>query len=97
MSRIREKLDPALKKAFRLAAKLDGVNVGDISITWQDGLPDDPKESAEIMQIRTGGKATISQYSAIQKLDGRTDTGIDVELDLIRQDDEIASGGMGQR
>lgn len=96
VSRIREKLDPALKKAFRLAAKLDGVNVGDISITWQDGLPDDPKESAEIMQIRTGGKATISQYSAIQKLDGRTDTDIDVELDLIRQDDEIASGGMGQ-
>ena len=96
VSRIREKLDPALKKAFRMAAQLDGVRIDDISITWRDGLPDDPKESAEIMQMRTGNKATISQYSAIQQLDGRTDADIEAELELIRQDDEIASGGMGQ-
>lgn len=96
VSRIREKLDSALKKAFALAAKLDGVKIDDISITWQDGLPDDPKESAEIMQIRTGNKATISQYSAIQQLDGRTDADIDAELELIRQDDEITSRGLGQ-
>lgn len=96
VSRIREKLDPALKMAFSLAAKLDGVKIDDISITWQDGLPDDPKESAEIMQIRTGNKATISQYSAIQQLDGRTDADIDAELEMIRQDDEITSGGLGQ-
>ena len=96
VSRIREKLDPALKKAFALAAKLDGVKIDDVSITWQDGLPDDPKESAEIMQIRTGNKATISQYSAIQQLDGRTDADIDAELELIRQDDEITSGGLGR-
>ena len=95
VSRIREKLDPALKKALKMAAQLDGVHINDISITWQDGLPDDPKESAEIMQIRTGNKATISQYSAIQKLDGRTDKDITAELDLIRQDDEITSGGLG--
>ena len=95
VSRIREKLDPALKKAFRLAAKLDGVTVGDISVTRQDGLPDDPKESAEIMQIRTGNKATISQYSAIQMLDGRTDPDTAAELDLIRQDDEAMLNGTG--
>lgn len=95
VSRIREKLDPALKQAFRQAAKLDGVTIDDISITWQDGLPDDPLESAQIMQIRTGNKATISQYSAIQQLDGRTEADIDAELELIRQDDEIASGGLG--
>lgn len=96
VSRIREKLDPALKKALKMAAQLDGVHINDISIAWQDGLPDDPKESAEIMQIRTGNKATISQYSAIQQLDGRTDEDIEAELELIRQDDEIAGGGMGQ-
>lgn len=95
VGRIREKLDPALKKALKMAAQLDGIKIDDISITWQDGLPDDPKESAEIMQIRTGSKATISQYSAIQKLDGRTDEDIDAELELIRQDDEITSGGLG--
>lgn len=95
VSRIRERLDPALKRAFRQAAKLDGVAIDDISITWQDGLPDDPLESAQIMQIRTGNKATLSQYSAIQQLDGRTDEDIDAELELIRQDDEIASGGLG--
>lgn len=96
VSRIREKLDPALKKALRMAAQLDGVRIDDISITWQDGLPEDPKESAEIMQIRTGNKATISQYSAIQQLDGRTDSDINSELELIRQDDEISSGGLGR-
>ncbi len=96
VARIRGKLDAALKKALRMAALLDGVRIDDISITWQDGLPDDPKESAEIMQIRTGNKATISQYSAIQQLDGRTDADIEAELELIRQDDEIASGGWAQ-
>ncbi len=95
VSRIREKLDPALKRALKMAAQLDNVKINDISIAWQDGLPDDPKESAEIMQIRTGNKATISQYSAIQKLDGRTDVDIDAELELIRQDDEIMSGSLG--
>ena len=69
--------------------------MGDISITWKDGLPDDPKESAEIMQIRTGNKATISQYSAIQMLDGRTDPDTAAELDLIRQDDEVMLNGTG--
>lgn len=96
VSRIREKLDPALKKALKMAAQLDGVHIDDISITWQDGLPDDPLESAQIMQIRTNNKATISQYSAIQQLDGRTDDDINAELELIRQDDEIVSGGLGQ-
>ncbi len=52
-------------------------------------------ESAQIMQIRTGGKATISQYSAIQQLDGRTDDDIEAELDLIRQDDEVMLNGTG--
>ena len=69
--------------------------MGDISVTWQDGLPDDPLESAQIMQIRTGGKATISQYSAIQQLDGRTDDDIEAELGLIRQDDEVMLNGTG--
>jgi len=96
VSRIREKLDPALKNALKMAAQLDGVRVDEISIAWKDGLPDDPKESAEIMNIRTGNKATISQYSAIQQLDGRSDDDIESELELIRQDDEITNGGFGQ-
>lgn len=96
VARVREKLDPALKKAIKMAAQLDGDKIDDISITWQDGLPDDPKESAEIMQIRTGGKATISQYSAIKQMDNRTDKDTDAELELIRQDDEIANAGLGQ-
>ena len=90
VSCIREKLDPALKKAFRLAAKLDGVTVEDISITWQDGLPDDPLESAQIMQIphRRQGDHPASTAPP-QQLDGRTDKDIETELDLIRQDDDV--------
>ena len=96
VARIREKLDPALKKALTLAARIDGKRLDDVSVTWQDGLPDDPKESAEIMQIRTGNKATISQYSAIKQLDNRTDSDTESELEYIRMDDEITSGGLGQ-
>lgn len=38
-------------------------------IQWSDGLPKNEKELAEIMNIRTGGKATISVQDAIKRLD----------------------------
>lgn len=58
----------------------------DITITWHDGLPEDPKEAAEIMDIRTAGKATISQYTAIQRLDNTTAADTDAELAMIHSD-----------
>jgi hypothetical protein len=36
------------------------------TINWNDGIPRDEKELADIMSIRTGGKPTIDQHDAIK-------------------------------
>lgn len=95
VSRIRNKLDTALKEALYLASELGGkgyVNLRDevINITWADGLPEDAREMAEIMEIRTGKKATISRMSAIKKLDDMDDDGADEELAKILDDEQAA-------
>jgi hypothetical protein len=93
VNRIRMRFDPALKKAIKLCSQLGGEGIVDlsnteISIAWKDGLPEDPKEQADIMMVRTGNKATISQYRAIQSLDGLTDQDTQLELDRIADDEE---------
>lgn len=42
-------------------------------IQWQDGIPKNDMELAEIMQIRTGNKPTIDVSTAIKRLDGLDD------------------------
>lgn len=71
------------------------MNLSDevIDIKWEDGLPQDEKQMAEIMQIRTGNKPTISQKSAIKILDNRSDDSAEVELEAIL-DDEMATNPM---
>lgn len=88
VNRIRMRMDPALKKALKLCSQLGGENIVDISkekisIVWQDGLPKDELEQAQIMQMRTGGKPTISQFRAIQQQDGLSDKDTQTELDRI--------------
>jgi hypothetical protein len=95
VARIRSRFDPALKKAIMLCSQLGGQDVIDltnttISITWSEGIPIDDKEMAETMQLRTGNKPTISQLSAIKKMDDLDDDAADEELSRI-QDDESAS------
>jgi hypothetical protein len=65
---------PALVKAIKLCSQLGGNDIvdltdADVSITWQDGLPNDERERAEIAEIRTGAKPTMSQKDAIMYLD----------------------------
>jgi len=94
VSRIRTRFDAGLKKALVLCSQLGGDSIMDLSdtvinITWADGLPEDPLEQAQIMQIRTGNKPTMSQISAIKKMDDMDDEGADEELAKIL-DDEAA-------
>lgn len=89
--RIKNNVDVALKKAIKLCSQLGGENIIDLSkekinIFWQDGLPNDDLEEANIMNIRTGGKATISQYSAIKRLDNLTDEDTQAELEAIQEE-----------
>lgn len=43
------------------------------TITWRDGLPENKKEQAEIMAIRTGNKPTLDVATAIKRSDGLDD------------------------
>ncbi len=94
--RVRNNVDIALKKAIKLCSQLGGENIVDLSkekinIFWQDGLPNDDLEEANIMNIRTGGKATISQYSAIKRLDNLTDEDTQAELDAIQAEESVSN------
>lgn len=94
VNRTRMRFDSALKKAIKLCSQLGGENIVNlerekINIFWNDGLPDDPVEEANLMNIRTGGKATISQFSAIQRLDNLTDEDTQAELEAIQEDSNI--------
>ena len=98
VNRIRMRFDPALKKAIKLCSQIPGkgiINLSDevIEIKWEDGLPQDEKQMAEIMQIRTGNKPTISQKSAIRVLDNKSDESAEAELEMIL-DDEAATNPM---
>lgn len=91
----RIKWDEALKYIIPLSAELERANSGDapqdldLTIEWQDGLPDDPLEDAQVESIRTGGKATSSVKSAIRRLDGGSDDSIEKELALIDEEEEV--------
>lgn len=93
--RIANRYDIVIKKMIVAILGLKGVQIqtSDITVTWRDGLPSDPAEDAEIANVRTGGKATLSQYTAIQRLDDMSDTSADTELALIRADDTEAAAG----
>ena len=96
VNRTRMRLDNSLKKAIKLCSQLGGENIIDLSkekinIFWNDGLPNDDKEEAEIMNIRTGGKATISQYSAIKRMDNLTDEDTQAELEAIQEEENMSN------
>lgn len=94
--RLANRFDPILKKIISASAGILGVEIApeEITITWHDGLPADPAEDAEIMSVRTGGKATLSQYTAIQRLDDMSAADTDAELAMIRSDDIDSSVGL---
>jgi len=74
--RIRNRFDRSFKEAIALCSEVGyegkSVEKKDISIKWNDGLPNDKKEDAEIGVIRTGGKATDTIVAQIMEQDGLT-------------------------
>lgn len=93
--RIANRYDPVIKKLLSNLAQQRGTEIkpADITITWCDGLPADPAENANIANIRTGGKPTLSQWTAIKRLDDMSDSDADAELGLIQGDETVASAG----
>lgn len=99
INRKRQYYDKGLKRLLLIAQllehaqsdeKLDYQVVAPI-IKFKDGLPDDDMEQATIKQIRTGGRSTQSQLSAIMELNNCTEEQARIELERIR-DEEKAEG-----
>ena len=87
--------DPAIKDVLEIAQMLDvewaggSYEVERPTITWADGLPDDPKEEAEIVGMRVQN-GTLSQLTAIKMLDKCDDETAEKELERIQQERNAA-------
>jgi hypothetical protein len=99
INRKRQYYDKGLKRLLTIAQLLEHAQSSeklDYQVTtpiikFKDGLPDDEMEQATIAQIRTGGKPTQSQLSAIMELHGYTEEQARIELQRIN-DEEKAAG-----
>ena len=74
VSRVRNNFDDGFKQALAICSELgygddQVIDQGEISINWKDGLPDDPKENAEIEQIRLGNRANQTLTASVMNLD----------------------------
>ncbi|MGN7387733.1 phage portal protein [Sporosarcina sp. SAFN-015] len=94
VKRIRNHYDRAIRDALYtcyLFDKEQGDYRGQLEypvIEWQDGIPKNEKEEAEIASLRTGGKPTLDQQTAIKRLDGMDDGKANEILRRIGEDDE---------
>ena len=97
VARIRMRFDPSTKRALRIAAALEKANghgtpeIKSINVQWEDGLPPDPKEQAEVEQIRTANQPTSAQVSSIRRLNGGTQEEAEAEMERIREEQEAKS------
>ena len=98
VQRIRNHYDKAVKDALwtcflfdKQYGEYDGEDVYP-QIQWKDGIPKNEKEEAEIMQIRTAGKPTIDQQSAIKRQDEVDDDKAKEIIARIDGDEEKAIG-----
>lgn len=94
INRKRQYFDKGLKMALYLAQELEKA-VGEADYTpvvpkikFNDGLPQDETEQATIMSIRTGGAKTISQKTAIMRLENLTDEQAELEIERIREEEK---------
>nr|WP_275444603.1 portal protein [Paenibacillus sp. ACRRX] len=103
VNRIRVHVDKAIRDALWTAMELENFANRGVDgfesyepiypkIAWNDGLPVDDKEQAEIAQIRTGGKSTLDVHTAIKKLDGVDDSHAKAIMVRIGQDEKDAMG-----
>lgn len=94
--RIANSYDRVIKQIISACAGIYGtvIEASEISIIWNDGLPSDPLEEANIMNIRTGGRATISRWSAIKRLDDLSDKDADAEIEMIEADETAETMGI---
>lgn len=83
--------DANTKRCIKLAAQLerawnrDTPEISQVNIQWQDGLPKDPKETAEAEEIRLRSGNT-SMASSIMRADGATKEEALAEIEAIDEE-----------
>lgn len=82
----------AVKQIVALLAQVNGISIDydTLSLTWNDGLPDDEVEEVNTLVTATGGKAIMSQFSALKRR-GLTDEEVEAELEQMRQEQAASS------
>jgi hypothetical protein len=87
--------DPAIKDVLEIAMMMDNEWAGASyeverpSVTWSDGLPNDPKEDAEVIGTRIQNK-TMSQKKGIMILDNCDEETAEKELKQIQKEQDAA-------
>ena len=96
INRKRQYYEKGLKQVFYIAQKLEqAVGVADYELViphleFHDGLPTDEMEQANIASIRTGGAKTLSQKSAIMRLNNMTEEQAEREMERIRLEEKAS-------
>lgn len=94
VNRKRQYYAKGIKQALYIAQKLEeALGIADYNITvpnlhFQDGLPKDDMEQANIMSIRTNGAKTMSQKTAIMLLNNMTEEQAEQEIERINEEAE---------
>jgi hypothetical protein len=97
INRKRQYYDRALKRVLLIAQLLEQSKVDTDyetvipKIKFKDGLPDDELEQAQIYNMRLGGKATISQKTAIMQLDDLTEEQAQVEIERMQEEESAVA------
>lgn len=92
INRKRQYYDRGLKQVYNIAQMLEmAVGVADYTLTvpqltFQDGLPKDDNIEATVMNIRTGGAKTLSQKTAIMRMEGMTEEQAEAEIERINEE-----------
>ena len=100
INRKRQYYSKGLKQVFYIAQLLEkALGIADYELTapvldFKDGLPKDDLQEANIMAIRTGGVATLSQKSALMYLDNLTEEQAEAEIERIREEQKANAPAM---
>lgn len=104
VARTRNAFDSVLKRGIYLASQI-GYSValerGDVGIKWNDGLPDDPMEKAEIGKIRLDSASSDSIISQIMQQDGLSEEQAQEKYDQMQAENAqnvppLNLGGFGE-
>jgi len=104
VARTRNAFDSVLKRGIYLASQI-GYSVtlerDDVGIKWNDGLPDDPMEKAEIGKIRLDNAPSDSVISQIMQQDGLSEEQAQEKYDQMQTENAqnvppLNLGGFGE-